>query len=804
RESSTQIKDKHNKLLESIKICDPSVGSGHFLVSALNEMIYIYYKLGLLGFGCSDLKIIDDEILLTTKNKEKFAYKRFDNANHQIQIALFHLKKSIIENNLFGVDINPNSCNIARLRLWIELLKNAYYLNFANDKDSKIHKLQTLPNIDINIKCGNSLVSHFPTFEYDKNQKAEKHTFAWLKGQDAKFSQNFKEKLLRYNHLVQTYKERLGDKQEIEKEIKELKAFFKDTLLKNSFTMKSLEDALRAFVQTYGDECFDIETPFGMEMIKIIRDKNRHERGYKFQSTLDQLEPSPIDKKGQDLLNEIYKAYLEIENLKNQETFEWRFEFPEVLDLETFEEKQARIEANNLAKQNHQNSQKLKDTFGDFLGFDLVIGNPPYIRQEEIKHLKPQLQKAFSIFNGTSDIYTYFFELGTKILKNNGILSFITSNKWCRTAYGEPLREFLLENTTINTYVDLNGVKVFDSATVDTGILEFIKAKAPKSHAINYANPKDYNPKEDKPLEPKYSQIPQDSLKTESFIFSDSKLTALKAKIEAKGTPLKDWDINIYRGVLTGYNEAFIIDSEKREEILAKCKNEEEIIRTSEIIKPILRGRDIKRYRYEWAGLWIINVHNGYKDEQNNKIPPIDINEYPTLKAYFDDVAQNGKQGKGKGFYNRDDKGITPYNLRNCAYLPEFAKPKIIYSEIVREPQFYLDNGEFKFGYFYAEATSFILSANCHSESALAGEESPKDSIRDVSHFTNAQHDKAYKSPQANNKVCHSERSKESLQDLESRLQDLERLLDSKIFALYGLSDEEIAIISGGGANIEP
>ncbi|STQ86879.1 hypothetical protein LS73_007830 [Helicobacter muridarum] len=216
--------------------------------------------------------------------------------------------------------------------------------------------------------------------------------------------------------------------------------------------------------------------------------------------------------------------------------------------------------------------------------------------------------------------------------------------------------------------------------------------------------------------------------------------------------------------------------------------------RTELLIKPILRGRDIKRYSYDWAGLWIINTHNGYvsealpfseisgrfdfsrtadsvsslssknlhnpkisskmlpPDSKNTtpchtealaevsqqkrakiKIPPIDIDEYPTLKAYFDKVASEGKQSKGKGFYNRDDKGITPYNLRNCAYLEEFAKPKIIYSEIVREPQFYLDNGEFKFGYFYAEATSFILTANCHSELSQESEESLKISKKDIS-----------------------------------------------------------------------
>ncbi len=675
------------QLLEGIKICDPSVGSGHFLVSVLSEMIYIYHKLGLLGFGYKDLEVIDDEILLTTKNNESFTYKRFDDENHQIQISLFNLKKSIIENNLFGVDINPNSCNIARLRLWIELLKNAYYLNFSKDKDSAIHKLQTLPNIDINIKYGNSLVSYFDI-----------HT-------SLAHYPNINAKMQDYKQVVQNYKEGFyADKSHIDQQIKDLLQAFKNFCFKDKFK-KEIKD--------FETKCEEYSKKYGNYLAKDDKDLSLRVQQRMFVDEFDKKEAQ----KDFDILKQEYAS---IFNLESNKPFEWRFAFPEVLDSN-----------------------------GDFLGFDLVIGNPPYIRQEEIKHLKPHLQKAFKIYKGTSDIYTYFYEQGYKILKNpichserseeslkdsnrdvslvsqaqhdkqtyyskGGILSFITSNKWCRAAYGEPLRKFLLEKTTMNLYIDLNGIKVFEAATVDTSILEFYKAKAPKSHTIDYDNPKDYNPKEKKPLEPKYSKIPQDSLNAESFIFSNSKLAALKAKIESIGTPLKDWDINIYRGILTGYNEAFIIDSTKREEILSCCKDKDERARTSEIIKPILRGRDIKRYSYEWAGLWIINVHNGYKDEQNNKIPPIDINEYPTLKAYFDKVANSAKQGKGKGFYNRDDKGITPYNLRNCAYLPEFAKPKIVYSEIVREPQFYLDNGEFKFGHFYADIKRHLKSKFFH------------------------------------------------------------------------------------------
>ena len=145
---------------------------------------------------------------------------------------------------------------------------------------------------------------------------------------------------------------------------------------------------------------------------------------------------------------------------------------------------------------------------------------------------------------------------------------------------------------------------------------------------------------------------------------------SIKRKIEAVGIPLKDWDINIYRGVLTGCNEAFIISTEKRDEILANCQTEEERSKTAELIRPILRGRDIKRYGYEWADLWIINTHNGIK----GKLPRIDVNEYPTIKAHLDQYWDK--------ISKRADKGDTPYNLRNCAYMEDFDKPKIIWKII--------------------------------------------------------------------------------------------------------------------------
>jgi len=171
---------------------------------------------------------------------------------------------------------------------------------------------------------------------------------------------------------------------------------------------------------------------------------------------------------------------------------------------------------------------------------------------------------------------------------------------------------------------------------------------------------------------------------SESWVILSEIEQRIKAKIEAVGTPLRDWDINIYRGILTGYNEAFIIDKTKRDEILANCKTEEERQKTAEIIRPILRGRDIKRYSYEFADLYLINTHNGVKEKG---IKRINIEDYPAVKAHLDLFYPQLEK--------RADQGDTPYNLRNCAYIEDFSKQKIVYSNMCSEPSFYLDENGF-------------------------------------------------------------------------------------------------------------
>ncbi|EAI5739165.1 class I SAM-dependent DNA methyltransferase, partial [Campylobacter jejuni] len=638
-------KKAQKELLNSIKICDPAVGSGHFLVSALNVMLSIYDELNLFDEEFY-LEVQNDEILITGRKGEFIEYKRpktpKDKA-HLIQQELFHTKKDIIENNLFGVDINPNSCEITKLRLWIELLKHSFYQSFD---DETYHDLKTLPNIDINIKCGNSLVSYFET------------------GKSLNHYPNIKERMGKYKRIVKDYKEGFyTDKSHINQEIKNLKISFKNFCFADKFKkeMKGFNDKCEKYSKKYGNFLAVDD-----ENLKFFVSANL---------TLFDFDEKEATKEFANLK----KEYDNIFNLESNHPFEWRFEFPEILDDD-----------------------------GNFKGFDLIIGNPPYIRQEELKELKSHLAKNYKVYKGTSDIYTYFYELGFNVLKDRGgVLSYITSNKYTRAGYGEALREFLLKNVKFLEYTDLNGIKVFDSATVDTSILCFEKSKS-KDNKFKYLALSNEILKTcayDIGLYKDFAEFSQNSLSKESFTFSDENTSALKAKIERIGTPLKEWyGLNINYGIKTGYNEAFIITTEKRNEILANCKDEAEKERTAKLIRKMLRGRDIKRYSYEWAGLWVIGTFPSLK---------LDIEQYPALKQYLSQflprIEQSGEKGcrkktSNKWFETQD----------NIAYYEEFEKEKIVYPNMNKEFIAFFDNE-----FFLLNQKCFILSHQSNNKKEL-------------------------------------------------------------------------------------
>ena len=397
------FRDKALKILKSIKICDPAVGSGHFLVSALNAMIGIYDALGLIeNIDSGNVAIIGDEIIVREKNGLIFTYQkpRANNENHKIQKSLFNLKKSIVENNLFGVDINPNSVEICKLRLWIELLKNSYYLvdlddGFNANLSDKIHQMQTLPNIDINIKCGNSLISRF---KLDDSLPT---------------TQNIKNQISEYKKLVFDYKNADSvilkpNKKDIEKKIDNLKATFRLTL-KDSKTKKELEKAIKTHTALYGLFMLDDES--------LLDGLDSGISNTFISANLSEAEQKDAVTSFANIKFLRHKLDSNGNGYKN--AFEWRFEFPEVLDEN-----------------------------GDFMGFDLVIGNPPY----GVDLSTEDRQKYKSIYNlistNTAQLFILFAD---KIASQNGINTFIVPKSLAYVAQWKPLRDFLQPNLFLLT-----------------------------------------------------------------------------------------------------------------------------------------------------------------------------------------------------------------------------------------------------------------------------------------------------------------------------------------------------------------
>ena len=324
--------------------------------------------------------------------------------------------------------------------------------------------------------------------------------------------------------------------------------------------------------------------------------------------------------------------------------------------------------------------------------FDIVIGNPPYVQlQKSGSVLAKKYEKSgYETFARTGDIYALFYERGWQLIKEGGHLCYITSNKWMRAGYGEPLRKFLCEKTNPKLLLDFAGTKVFESATVDVNILLFAKETNGGQTFTRIIHDVEELKNPSRAEKPKSLVFGSQSFSAQSsWVITSPIELRIKEKIESIGVPLKDWNIKINFGIKTGYNEAFMINGAKRADFIAADPKSEEII------KPLLRGRDIKRYGYEFADLWLINTHNGIKEKE---IKPVNIDDYPVIKKHLDYYYTQLEK--------RTDKGDTPYNLRPCAYLDDFAKPKLLYSEIVLEPQFYLDQD----GKFFPEATVFILT----------------------------------------------------------------------------------------------
>ncbi|WP_455260644.1 Eco57I restriction-modification methylase domain-containing protein [Prevotella jejuni] len=526
--------------LKAVKILDPACGSGAFPMGLLNRMIDILERI--------------------SPNED-----------------IYELKLSVIENCLYGSDIQSIAAQITKLRFFISLICNC-----EKDASKPNFGIPTLPNLETNFVSANSLIA----------KKKEDRQLNLFKSEE-----------------IESIKKELH-------QIRHLHFSAKSTSTKHRLREKDL--ALRE------------------ELIELLSDENN----FASDDAKQLAEWNPYD---QNDTSSFFDP-------------EWMF--------------------------------------GVADGFDIVIGNPPYIQLQNNGGELAKLYEGcgYSTFARTGDIYCLFYERGWQLLKKGGHLCYITSNKWMRAGYGEKTRDFFANKTNPLLLIDFAGVKIFESATVDTNILLFSRSN--NQHKTTCAITNKQNKDSVKNLSDfvRQQDIICDFSTSDSWVVLSPIEQSIKKKIEAVGTPLKDWDINIYRGVLTGCNEAFIIDTAKRDEIISNCQTEDERKRTAELIRPILRGRDIKRYGYVENGLFLINTHNGIR----GKLPRIDINDYPAVKAHLDQYWNK--------ISARADKGDTPYNLRNCAYLEDFSKPKIIYPDICTFLSFELDTS-----CFYLSNTAYFL-----------------------------------------------------------------------------------------------
>ncbi|WP_316849628.1 DUF7149 domain-containing protein [Pedobacter agri] len=617
-----KIEDRNeaNNIVNSIKVCDPAVGSGHFLVSALNEIIALKNDLRILQDRAGKrlkeyhIEVVNDELIVTDEEGELFDYNPNNKESQRIQETLFHEKQTIIESCLFGVDINPNSVKICRLRLWIELLKNAYYKNAI--------ELETLPNIDINIKCGNSLVNRF-AINAELKQALKKSKFSI----DA------------YKVAVQTYRnaENKEQKHEMERLINTIKSDFRSEINKND---KKVLDLSRKTGELFN--LLNQQELFGETKADT---KTRKQKELKLQVEINTLTNSIEEIKS----NKIF-----------ENAFEWRFEFPDVLDDE-----------------------------GDFIGFDAVIGNPPYFSLEKSSIDYFSISSTYKSIEKRGDIYTLFYELGLNILKKDYHLCYITSSTWLRSSYGRSLRNILLNKYDVNNLIDFSDYPVFESATVLTNIINISnKAYCGKTQVCVIDKSMESN------FESLKSFLGSRSYKTElvddgAWSITTSNKHILRTKVQKACSTLKTLGYTISNGFRTGFNEAYFITELKKKELLnLDSKN-------SEIIKPLLRGRDIKKFSAHYESLYVIIVGHGMGVTLEKEYPSI----YKHLSFYEKELKGRGQVKNGQHHWLELD------NHPNKEYLKLFELPKITYPEITKFLPFFLD---IDFHYYSNNKTFFI------------------------------------------------------------------------------------------------
>lgn len=581
---------KINQLLDDVKICDPAIGSGAFPMGILQE---IFNLKALINF--------------------KLGFDVWSPAT---------VKQNIIQNSIYGVDLDEGAVEIARLRFWLSLVV-----------DEGMPK--ALPNLDYKIMQGNSLLESYKGINLSGISS----------GNDLKIIEKMQTDL--FGNLVDNQMKITVGKPGLAEEIQKL--------IKKYFTAKATEKR-------------NIKNKIEAKIAEHI-EFNIEQRENQLQRQIAELGKASTPK--------LKKALEQYQG-----------------DLDTLEK--TKFDLKKEQQKDEKNYFLWHLFFGDVLskgGFDIVIGNPPYIQMQKMGDQSGFLESEnYTTFKKTGDIYVLFYEKAFNILKNGGTLAYITSNTWMRTKFGEELRNYFLEQTYICNLVNIEDTQIFPSATVEVNIL--ISQKKNWQYPVKATVIKgDFSKGDDisEYVENNYSEI--EYLDTDGWIILDNLNYKLKKEIENNGVKLKDWDVEFYRGFLTGFNDAFFIDEKTKNQILEQEPHAEKII------KPLLRGRDIKKYDYNYKNTYVIFPHNGFTDSHKNRVDRIEIEDFPIIKNHLDHYQ--------KQLEKRADQGDSYYNLRNCAYVDVFDNEKIVWLSISDKPAFALDTEQ-----MYVTAPAYIMTSD--------------------------------------------------------------------------------------------
>ncbi len=643
RESRTEA----NQIINSLKICDPAVGSGHFLVSALNEIIAIKREMGILQDHREKPKPIteyitieNDELVVTDEDGDIFVYNQKDPFSQRVQETLFEEKRTIIENCLFGVDLNPKSVEICQLRLWIELLKNAYY---KKDEHTDNRVLQTLPNIDINIKCGNSILSQYP-LNTDIRQVLASTNLT----------------ITKYKQDVTNYKRTANKetKAKLKRDIEIIKSYLRNGLTKKTPTYKNWLSVAR--------ELNDLR-----QKSSLFGDA-KNKRG-KYAQELAKLERKEA------------KLRRFVDDMRGNETFanafEWRCEIPEILDDK-----------------------------GTFQGFDVIIGNPPYISLEKLTkdvkayskmhRMDEKEQKEVPIYStleSRGDIYSLFVERGLHLLKDGGLLSYILPNKWMKVGYGKPLRQLFLESN-LTEVIDFGDNQIFADATTYTCIIRMTKAKSAGrilSSSIRNVNPETLA--ED--IEERKETFKTKELTNGIWIISSREdYEKAEAYNKSMGTLEGLVGKESFRGLLTGLSKAFNVSIDIANKLIREDAS------ASEILRPFIQGKGMIPFGKPQPESHLLFIPKGFtmrafglnpEDKEDRKKMPNEQEAWEWFEREYPSIAHWLIQFKDEAS-KRTDKGDYWWELRACSYYDKFSMPKLFYQTFQVRPCFiYSDQSVF-------------------------------------------------------------------------------------------------------------